>query len=272
MNELDGTNPELAKPVNLGIWSSWISIISGATGAVLAYAATPNSDFLSHSLTGFCLFVVFCGCIMLFVPRVFKWDWQAKYFGVAVFHLSSFSLICIVPLFCILLYSSFPVIWKVLLLAAYTGLHVWWCSRYLFFYRQIRQEKILFGLLYCELSSGIYYMQKVDKYFIDELFKLKQMPPNIYVAICAAIGIASLIFSDQIIVFTKLPFIYVFLAIFSLPASLMCTGSATRGWLIFYFYPKKLQNDKQKFVYVDLTKLPENFHTIIRSWKSSQQR
>jgi len=98
------------------------------------------------------------------------------------------------------------------------------------------------------------------------------MPSDLFVMICFSLSLVLVIFMGFIRAATGLPFIYTFMAVSGLPISLMCLGLATRGWLLFYFYPWKIRSVAGKSVYVDMESSPDKFEGRIRCWKRRSQK
>lgn len=269
MKNLDVSNPEIANPRRFGSLSSLISVMSGILGLVLAIGATPNIPFGENPLAIFCCLIILSATILFFIPRVMSWDWRARYFGITSVHLATFSLLCIIPLLCLVLYSRIALEFRMALLALSVIFHFWWVRRFVLFYRKIFEDKRLFDLLYYEVNGRVYYMQKVDKYLVENIFNFRQIPADRYLVVFLVVAISMLFFADRINSVTGLPFVYSFLTACAFPVSLMVVGLVARGWLIFYFYPWRIYRLSRRQVYVDMVDLPEDFKKKIFEWRRS---
>lgn len=246
-------------------------LLSGGLGLVLVMDATPQTPIERSPLGIFCCLVMLFAAILFFVPKLMSWDWQSKYFGVPIFCVSTLSLIGIIPLLCLVFYGGASAISRSLVFISFVLVHYWWMRRFVLIYTKIFSDERLIRLLYCEVDGGIYYMQKVDKYLIDKIFRFRQVPADRYLAICLAASFLMLFFVDTVISVTGLPIVYSFLAIISFPINLMFIGLATRGWLIFYFYPWEICRRNGKRVYVDMIDLPIDFKRNMAEWRRSSK-
>jgi hypothetical protein len=59
-------------------------------------------------------------------------------------------------------------------------------------------------------------------------------------------------FMSSVTHWVGMPFTYVFLAVSAIPINLLCLGVATKGFLIFYYYPWKIKRLTGKTVFVDM--------------------
>ena len=269
MKNINISNPQFASPKNFAGMSAVISMLSGVLGLVLVMGAIPETPIERSPLGIFCCLVILFSAILIFVPKLMSWDWQSKYFGVPIFHVSMISLLGIIPLLCVVFYGRISWVLSAIILISFVILHYWWMRRFVLVYKRIFCDEGLVRLLYCEIDGGIYYMQKVDKYFIDNIFKFRQFPADRYLIVCVIVSFSMLFYVDAVTSITGLPFAYSFLAMASLPVSLAFMGLATRGWLIFYYYPNKIYRRCGKRVYVDMVNIPIDFKKNIAVWKRS---
>jgi hypothetical protein len=189
---------------------------------------------------------------MIFLPRANNWGWNTIHFGASLFHLSSITLICLVPCLCFLLYSSLPLLIRASIFFVYAASHVIWCSRFFKFYEKVNSEPDIASLLYQEEDDAIYYMQQVDKYLIEKKYKFRQSPKDRYFFVSALLAFLLLFFMNPMRTVVGLPFIHIFFLVSTFPISLMAAGFATRSWLIFYYYPKQMRRRTSKQTYVDM--------------------
>jgi len=267
LKNLDVSNPKIANPRSFGSLSSLISLMSGALGLVLVMGATPGMHLENNPLAIFCCLIILLGAMYFLIPRVMSWDWQSRYFGATSLHLAALTFLCIIPLLCLVFYSRVPLAFRLLLLGASVIVHAWWAHRFVLLYREIFGEKRLFSLMYYEVGENTYYMQNVDKYLIENIFKFRQMPADRYLIGFLAIGIVMLFFAERVNSLTGLPFVHSFLAVSTVPVSLMLVGLVTRGWLIFYLYPAKIYKLNGRKVYVDMVDFPDDFKKTMSDWK-----
>ncbi|CDG82650.1 putative membrane protein [Janthinobacterium agaricidamnosum NBRC 102515 = DSM 9628] len=218
----------------------------------MANDASPNTDLGKNPIAIFLLILLILSFILIFIPKIYKWNWETKYFGVGIFEIGSISLFGITPTLCLLVYSDLSLKSRTAIFLIYTLQIFFWCKRFSKFYKKIYENPDLRKKIYVEEDDANYYMQKGDRWLIDKKFKFKQLPSNLYFLLSIFFAIAIIPFSHDIIKITKLPFIYTFCAIAALPISLLGCGLITRSWLIFYYYPKKIKAKNKKPVYVDM--------------------
>ena len=106
--------------------------------------------------------------------------------------------------------------------------------------------------MYEEESDAVYYIRSGDEFLIDKYYKFSQMPRDRYFALFIVIALLMTPVMDAVCAFVGAPFVHIFLLVAMLPVSWMSFGFATRGFLIFYFYPTKIKRKTGKDVYVDL--------------------
>jgi hypothetical protein len=243
----------MAKPVRFAGVGAILSIGFSLFGMALGNDAAPDIPYLKNPILVFSSLILVVACAMLVAPRLFNWDWETKYFGVALLHLSSLTLTCMVPCFCLVLYSQLPVLVRISLLLLFAAVHVMWCRRFVVLYRKINGNKGLRALLYEEEDDAVYYMQRADKYLIETQCKFNQVPKDRYFLLFLVVSLLITPLKDVVSSTVGLPFMHIFFLISMLPLSLLGIGFATRGWLVFYCYPREIRKSSGKRVYVDMS-------------------
>jgi hypothetical protein len=160
------------------------------------------------------------------------------------------GLIGIVPWLSIVLFSSLPVWIRLLLFGIYSSVIVFWCRRFVIYYRRIYFDADLRGLLYEEHDDVIYYLQQGDKTLFEQKLKLDQFPPDLMFVLSIALAFLMTPFASGLARLVGIPFVYIFLTVAGLTIAVMCLGIAVRGYLIFYYYPWQLKRTTGKEVYV----------------------
>lgn len=269
MRNLDAINFPFMKPSKVATWGPIIPIFAGVFGWLMASETDPG-PLIENPLAILSCAILVLACFAILVPILFRWDWRAEYFGAPLIYISSLSLLNIIPFFCLIFYGELQFLVKTLMLAAHSFLHLAWCYRFIVFYRKIFSENDLYSMLYLEEEDVVYYSQRVDEYFYEKLIPFRQIPPNYLFVTCLLLPIIFGVGMKHVREITGFPYIYTLLSISALPISVMCFGLATRGWLIFYCYPKKIRLATGKNVYVDMHSVPKDFKKKIRRWKGSR--
>lgn len=254
----------------MATWAPFLPIFAGTFGWLMASETSPGPLAENPLAILSCAILVFA-CFAILMPVLFHWDWRAEYFGAPLIYISSLSLLSIVPFFCLIFYGELQLLVKVLMLAAYAVFHFTWCYRFIVFYRKILSETELYSLLYVEEDDVVYYSQRVDEYFCDKLIPFRQLPPDYVFVACLLLPAIFSLGMGYVREVTGLPYIYTLMSISALPISVMCFGFATRGWLIFYFYPNKIRLSTGKKVYVDMYSVPKDFKGKVRQWKRKRR-
>ena len=225
------------------------SFLIGGMEWLIASDAAPEMPFHADPLSIFCVTVMLASCVLALLSKVNRWDWQARYFGLVVFYMGTFSLLGVIPFLCIVLYGNLSEFKRLLLFVSYSTTVVWWCRRFVLFYRMIMAGK---WEIYIEDEGAVYYLQKNDKWLLDKKYKFAQIPSMVLFLIMLCLALLSFPFSRTVSSSVGLPVMYVFMATGLFPFVLMVLGSMTRGFLIYYYYPGKIRKSTGKDVYVDL--------------------
>lgn len=247
----------MVKPARFASIGAFLPLALSAISLPLAYGAAPRIPFSENPIILFILFVLVISCVMVVIPRVCNWNWEAKYFGASVFHASSIALTGLVPCFCVVVYGKPHIAVRLTVLLIYLALHVVWCRRFAVFYNKLNSDIKLRRCLYQEEEDAVYYMQRGDKYLLEKQYKFIQLPQDRYFVLFLLFPILLMPVMDTVNATVGLPFVHTFLLIGMLPVSLMGVGFAMRGWLVFYFYPMQIRKATGKRVYVDMSGKPD---------------
>jgi hypothetical protein len=197
----------------------------------------------------------------MLIPRIMNWDWKCKYFGAPALYIASLALMGWVPLFSIVLYGKFP-LWISL---GYFGLNIsltyWWCRRFVHILRRIYDDPELRRILYVEEQDAVYFMRSGDARLFEERFKFKQLPTSYFFVVPIALAFCILPFIRPISEAVGVPFTQILLAIACIPVNLFALGFATKGFLVYYYYPWKIKRQTGKDVYVDMASPSPNRKT-----------
>jgi hypothetical protein len=258
LRDLDSINPAEAKPARFVGTGAILPLVFGTLGVVLAHHAAPTVPSSQNPIWIFCIIIVGLAVAMFPVPRLFKWNWETKYFGVPLFYLGSLTLMCVIPCLCLLLYSKLEIWSRAAIFLAYMAIHIAWIWRFVAFYRKVDQDSVLRASLYEEENDAVYYMQQADKRILETQFDFHQLPRDRYFVLFIVAALSTTPMMRSVTESVGLPFIHVFFLIGTLPISLMGLGFATRGLLVFYCYPRKIRKTTGKRVYVDMGSKPKN--------------
>jgi hypothetical protein len=264
LRNLDDENPRMARPEYMASWGASLPLILAGLSAALAADAARSIAFSRNPLAMLCLGLCVLSICLVLVPRIFKWDWRAQYFGVAALYLSSVGLLGLIPWLSVVLYSTIPLWARLMLLLAYGLPIVWWCRRVILFYRHIFSEPQMRNMLYVEEADAVYYLQRSDKWLIEHKYKFQQSPPNLVFAFAGGIAFLMVPFMTSISHFFGLPFPHIFLMIGCFPLILLVSALAVHGYLVFYYYAGKMRSQTGKEVYVDMTAKPPTNHAAKR--------
>lgn len=257
MRDLDRINPEIALPRNFCSIGAALPLIMTGIGAALASGATPRLSILENTLAVACLFGVAVSCTLFLVPIVFKWDWQAKFFGVASLYFVGPALLGVIPWLCVVLYSALPLWIRVGFFCGYALPIICWCRRFIELYRKIYSNPDMRDILYSEGEDAVYYQQKGDLWLMERKFKFRQTPSEVSFVVAIVFAALSIPFASRLTHIIGLPYVHIFMATMGLPIIMMSLGIVTRGYLIFYYYPWKIRRSLRKIVYVDMDAKPE---------------
>jgi hypothetical protein len=250
VKNLDELNQTIASPRTLSSTLALLPFLMGILCIPLALGAAPSLPFEHNYLAIFCAGQSVLALFFILIPRLFRWDWRTQYFGMPMFYIGSVSIIGLVPWLAIIIFGNLPFWARLLTFFAYFGSIVWWCRRFVTYYRAVFSDKRQSAAIYKEDVDAIYYHQQTDKDLIEKGAQLAQIPSNLSFLLFIALAFASTPFVGGISRLIGIPAIHIFLTISSLPIVLMCLGMAVRGYLIFYYYPRHLKRETGKNVYV----------------------
>lgn len=256
MRDLDSINSAAKSTRFIFTISLIIPLIMGCGGWALAIGAAPKQALHDNYLALLGLGIASFAIIAFPIPYIFHWNWETKYFGTGMLSLSSASILGIYPVLCVAQYSSLPIFARLTLIGLECILIARWCLRFVNIYKIIYFDKELFHCIYTEELSAIYYSQQADKQIIEQLLKFEQFPHAKYFIFSGLAAFSLTPFATSLSQIIGIPFTHIFLTVFSTPLNLMFLGLATRAWLVFYFYPMKIQRKTNKPVYVDISSRP----------------
>jgi hypothetical protein len=230
-------------------------MLAGA-GSVFADGGARGTAFSKNPLGLCCLAICGVSFLLVFVPRIFRWDWRARYFGIGTLYLGGVALVGLIPWLCVVLYSTLSVWIRLSLLVGYTLPIIWWCRRIVLFYRHIFATDSLRNILYVEEDDAVYFLQRSDKWLIQKKFKFREIPSDRYFVIAMGLAFLSVPFMTPLTRLVGLPFPHIFLVIAGLPLILFSLAFSVHGYLVFYYWPRKIKAKTGKEVYVDMTAKP----------------
>jgi hypothetical protein len=227
-----------------------LPFLTGVLCIPLALGAAPDVSFSDNNLELISMGLSIASSFLFVIPRIFKWDWRTKYFGISLFYVGSMGLLGIVPWLGVVLYSSMPLAVRLALLTSYSATIFWWCRRFVVYYQHLSSDEALWKTIYVEDADAIYYFQAEDRRIIDQKLKLGQLPPTTVCLTFPASALLAIPFAIEIELAAGVEFIHVFLTLAMVPIVLMCFGLAVRGYLIYYYYPWKLKDKTGKETFV----------------------
>lgn len=235
--------------------SAFIPFIMSCSAIALTVGAAPDLPFFSNPLSVFFLMLSITSLLMVVVPRLLKWGWEASYFGVSLLCVGSAAIFGGVPWLCLLFFGAQPLLVRVGLFVVYGCCLLMWCHRFVSYYRKMYSDDRTRSLIY-EIDNGVpFYMQKGDKGLAERL-KFQQAPSNALFLVCMTTGVALLLFIKPVTEIIGLPFVHIFLGVAAIPIDMLALGQALRAWLIFYYYPAKMKKITGHRVYVDMGTKP----------------
>nr|WP_314546992.1 hypothetical protein [uncultured Massilia sp.] len=253
MRDLDKLNPELAHPNRILPLAALLPFLVGGLMWLMASGAYKGKPFYQDVPSMLCVTVMAISVVIALLSKLQRLGWHVRYFGIGSFYMGSASLFGLVPWLCIVLYGNSPLWKKVMLLVVYGGVTAWWCMRFVVVYRRIMSVDEQARLIYQEELDAIYYVQKADGWLLAKRYKFEQSPhAMLYVGMCT-LGFLALIFNDITYRLLGAPGIYGFMLIAFFPVVLLTLGLATRGYLIYYHFPRILKKKTGKHVYIDMS-------------------
>jgi hypothetical protein len=252
LKKLDQINPKMAKPEKILPIGAILPFMLGGMCWVLASEVTPNVPFLQDPLSMFCVLSMIMGCFLVVAPKMFKWDWKSRYFGFGVICVGSTSLPGVISWLCIVFYSHLPLLVRYFLFLSYGAIVIWWCWRFVLYYQPVMLAAHLHSKIYSEDDDAVYYLQKNDTWLLNNRYRFRQLPPNIFFVTMSLLGFLSFPFARNVFSVTGIPVIHIFMAISFSPIVLLSLGLMTRGYLIYYHYPRKIKRKTGKEVYIDM--------------------
>ena len=252
MRNLDAINPPFARPSSLISLGAMLPLLLSLCCTALPIGAAPDVAVADNPIALFCLAICVVSAVMVAIPRMFKWDWRAGYFGVTGFYLLSMALTGLIPLLCVLVYGGAPVLVKILLLAINTAILVWWGWRCVPMYRKIFANSEMRDKIYHEDTDCFYYYKQGDRMVLDKVFKFSDFPSAAVIVLSFALAFGMMFYARALVAFLGVPIPHIFLLSAAISLEMIGVGAAVRGWMIYYHYPRQLKRQTGKMVYVDM--------------------
>jgi hypothetical protein len=232
----------------------------GALGAFLlnlvsipfAYGPAPDVPLGRNPIVLGLFAMLFISTGLLIIPKIFKWDWRAKYFGSSAICMLSFSFFTIIPGMALCLYGNAPLAIDLIVAGGYIFAHFFWCKKFHTIYNHVYENEELRKVVYQEELDAVYYSRRGDKYLLDKFYEFSQVPSDRIFVLFIFLACLLIPVMGQAIELAGVPFPHVFLTVAAFPVSLMFSGLAVRSYLIFYRYPARIKRETGKEVYVDL--------------------
>ncbi len=223
----------------------------------LALGAAPELPFQENYLATIGVAISSLAIFIFPAPYLFRWNWEAKYYGSFLFPFATGLVLGVCPMLCITLYGALPLIWPATVLLLEIIAITWWSWRIVELYKGIFKSKHLFYSIYVEKEDAIYYYLQVDKAVVENTICFRISPSSIYFIPPMLLAFSILPFALSVSKFVGVPFTHIIMAIIGAPLNLLFVGICTKCWLVFYHYPKKIKKKTGKRVYVDMSSLPE---------------
>lgn len=256
MRNLDEINSAAKSTASIFSISLILPIFMGWLTWAMATGAAPTVALRANYLAMFGLAISAISILLFPIPFLFRWDWRACFYGSALFGLGSFAWVGITPLLCLVTLSHMAITFRILILVGYVIPTMLWCFRFIKIYRIIYANKALFQMIYTEEDDRVYFLQQGDRQVLEKVLRFSQFPPNWAFILAVSTATILAFFRLEIIDFIGVPFLQIFLTISMLPVSLAFLGLATKMWLIFFTYPRKIKTRLGKTTYVDMVSKP----------------
>jgi len=236
-----------------------IPISMGLMTWALALGAAPERAFSENYLAMFGLAITMLAIFMIPVPYMFKWNWEAKYYGSFIFPLATGSALGLCPALCIAIYGNLSLSWSAIIVILEVVAIFWWCRRIFKIYKKINDSVTLFSRIYIEKVDAIYFLLQSDKKVFEKVMKVSVFPPASVFLVFFVLAFLTSPYSFLVSKLTGVPYTHVFMALGGFPVNLLFFGLFMKSWLVFYYYPKKLTCKTGKPVYVDMSSFPEKY-------------
>lgn len=251
MKNLDLLNPAFARPSSLCSFGAVIPLILSLSSIALSSSALKNTASLNNPLSLVLIFIAIVSFLMIFWPRIFKWNWSAKYFLVSSFEMGCVGMLGGVPWLCLLFYSTIFLPYRIALFLSYLLIISIHSRRIAAMYRDLRSHNDLLSKIYQTENNVTYYLQKNDVNLIEKKYKLSLFPKGIYFIVFPLLAFCTIPLSNEISDMIGLPYPHIFLGIFSIPIDMMALAFIARGLFVFHHLPKYLKKTSST-VYVDM--------------------
>lgn len=240
-----------------------IPLLMGLIIYFLASGAAPDMPIRQNIIAMFGLAIIASAILVFPIPYLFKWNWEAKYFGASLFPLASASALGFSPILCIALFGTLSFLLRLTLASVEMVTMVWWCVRMARVCKRIYTSEILKSI-YLETDDAVYYLQREDNRILWRKISYFCTPPVGYFILAALLSLMTLPFARFISHFVGVPFMHILLAVGAGPLQLLILGLCTKGWFVYYYYPKKIWRETGKPVYVDISSKPDKYKSTER--------
>lgn len=251
MKNLDLLNPPFARPSNLCSIGAVIPLILSLTAIALTSGASKSSPVLENPLSVVFIFTSIFSLLLIFTPRIFMWNWSAKYFFVSSFEMGCIAMLGGVPWLCFLFYSSIHWLYRVLLFTSYLLIITLHSRKFAAMYKDLKNSQNLLSQVYSTEGNETFYLQRGDVNLIEKKYKLSLFPSAAYFGIFTLLALSTIPAAAEISEFIGLPYPHIFLGIFSIPIDMMALAFVIRGWFVFHHLPKYIKKTSST-VYVDM--------------------
>lgn len=243
-----------AKPSHACRVGALIPFILGGASLFLVSGASKASSMVTNPLALLLSGVVLLNFLLFFIPRIFRWDWNVRYFLVSGFQLGSIVMLGGVPWLCFLLYGSPPLALRGLAFLAYLAIIFLPSRRFIQMYADIRQSGELMRYLYQHDAEDdrYYYVQKNDVMLLEKKYKVSFFPPAMLFIAFALAAFAMIPFAGQLSALAGLPFAHLFMGIISIPLDIMSINFLVKAWLVFAHLPGSIGKRADRKVLVDM--------------------
>lgn len=106
--------------------------------------------------------------------------------------------------------------------------------------------------IYHEDADCFYYYIQGDRMVLDKVFKFSDFPSAAVILVSFALAVGMMFYARGLVAFLGVPIPHIFLLSAAISLEMIGVGTAVRGWLIYYKYPRQLKRQTGKMVYVDM--------------------
>jgi hypothetical protein len=251
LKDLDEINVAAKSTRSIFLISLILPVMMGFISWALVNGANTRPDERNPVMTSVFVLIVLA-LTAVPISFLFKWDWRARYYGLSLFGIASVSCLGVYPLLCIVVFGHLPLVLRYSLLGAEIAVICFWCSRFIRIYDHIYRSPELFKKIYVEDQDVVYFLQQGDKKVVEHRLKFVQVPESKYFFICFIVALLLCAVGNRLSEILGVPFVHIFLAVSMAPIPVTFFGFATKMWLLFFVYPRKIKKNTGKSTYVDM--------------------